>query len=404
MTTPGPDDGRDPRTLGVGTADDLAWANAEVRPLVARQGAALPTAVVALFVALLGFGAFMWMSGQRTARQETPITAPVANAPQAAAAEPVPLPAPPAPSYTTPAPQFTINNALPPSPAPPAPQMGGLASLVGPADPAQRRRAPALVVDLSPVASEAANAALANAGLAAPGANKTGGAGALAEGAGTLGAANGLGAEERFAERIGAGEAEKVKATTLRNLDQLVPQGAVIPGVLETAINSDLPGFARAVVSRDVRGFDGTEVLIPRGSRLVGQYKSGLALGASRVFVIWTRVIRPDGVSIQIGSPGTDELGRGGMSGEVDRHFFTRFGVSILLSVLNAGLNALADNRPTAQIIIGSATDATQVAAGVLQQDQARPPTVKTPQGAPIRIFVARDLDFSGVARVVAAK
>ena len=61
---------------------------------------------------------------------------------------------------------------------------------------------------------------------------------------------------------------------------------------------SDLPGFTRAVVSRDVMSFDGKTVLIPRGSRLIGQYKSGVAMGASRVFVIWTRVIRPDGVAL----------------------------------------------------------------------------------------------------------
>ena len=109
----------------------------------------------------------------------------------------------------------------------------------------------------------------------------------------------------------------------------------MIPAVLETALDSDLPGYTRAVVSRDVRGFDGSTVLIPRGSRLIGQYKSGVALGQSRVFVIWTRVIRPDGVSVQIGSPATDPLGRAGLDGKVDNHFFTRFGGSILLSVMN---------------------------------------------------------------------
>ena len=65
----------------------------------------------------------------------------------------------------------------------------------------------------------------------------------------------------------------------------IIAQGAVIPAVLETAINSDLPGYVRAVVSRDVSSFDGKNVLVPRGSRLVGQYRSGVALGQSRAFV-----------------------------------------------------------------------------------------------------------------------
>lgn len=392
-------DNRDPRTLGIGPSEDLAFANAEAGPVVARQNGALPTAFVALAVVLLGFLAFMFMSSQRTQREVAPITAPVANAPQVAAAPPPPvdLPEPAPPTYTLPAPQFTIQNTLPPSPAPAAPQ--ALASLTQPVDPNARRRAPAMVVDLSPAGSEAPTAAVATA-AAAPA--KPEGVAAAADD--KADAASGLAAEDRFAARVGSGSAERVRATTLRNLDLLVPQGAVIPGVLETAINSDLPGFARAVVSRDVRGFDGTEVLIPRGSRLIGQYKSGLALGASRVFVIWTRVIRPDGVSIQIGSPGTDDLGRAGVTGEVDRHFFQRFGGSILLSVLNAGLYALSDNRPTAQVVIGSSNDATNVAASALTGDQSRPPTVKTPQGSPIRIFVARDLDFSGVAKVAASR
>ncbi|OYX35537.1 MAG: hypothetical protein B7Y99_03235 [Caulobacterales bacterium 32-69-10] len=387
-------DNRDPRTLGIGPPDDLAFANAEAGPVVARQSGALPTAFVALAVVLLGFLAFMWMSGQRTQREATPITAPVANAPQMAAGPPPVELAEPAPAYTPPAPQFTIQNTLPPYPSP---------QTVGPLtpqpDPNQRRRAPAMVVDLGPAPAEASTAA-----VAVPAGAGAQPAGAAADTDPKADAMSGIAAEDRFAARVGSGAAERVRATTLRNLDLLVPQGAVIPGVLETAINSDLPGFARAVVSRDVRGFDGTQVLIPRGSRLIGQYKSGLALGASRVFVIWTRVIRPDGVSIQIGSPGTDDLGRAGVTGQIDRHFFSRFGGSILLSVLNAGLFALSDNRPTAQVVIGSSSDATNVASSALTADQSRPPTVKTPQGSPIRIFVARDLDFSGVAKVVAAK
>ena len=128
MSTIGPE-GRDPRILA-NLDDDLRRASAP--PMVARQGAALPVAVVALGVALLGFGAFMWMSGRRTQREEAPITAPIARAPQMAggsvAAEPVPLPeapAAPAQAYRIPAPQFTISNVLPPAPAAPSARAAG---------------------------------------------------------------------------------------------------------------------------------------------------------------------------------------------------------------------------------------------------------------------------------------
>ena len=81
----------------------------------------------------------------------------------------------------------------------------------------------------------------------------------------------------------------------------MIPQGAIIGAVMETALNSDLPGYARAVVSKDVLSFDGSTVLIPAGSRVIGEYNSGVAQGASRIFIVWSRLIRPDGVSIALG-------------------------------------------------------------------------------------------------------
>ncbi len=181
----------------------------------------------------------------------------------------------------------------------------------------------------------------------------------------------------------------------------LIPQGSTITGVLETALNSDLPGYTRAVVSRDVRGFDGSEILIPRGSRVIGEYKSAVAQGQTRAFVIWTRVIRPDGASIQIASSGTDPLGRAGLAGKVNTHFFERFSGAILLSVIDAGVQNLANRNNSTSIVIGSGGGGVDAATASLSAlvPAAIPPTIKVAQGAPIRIFVARDLDFSTVQR-----
>ena len=93
--------------------------------------------------------------------------------------------------------------------------------------------------------------------------------------------------------------------------------------------------------------------------------------------------------TLQIGSPGTDDLGRGGLAGRVDRHFFERFGGALLLTVVNAAGAAIADGR-NMQVIIGSAQDATRSANPT---DIA--PTIDVRQGAPIRVFVVRDLDFT---------
>lgn len=251
-------------------------------------------------------------------------------------------------------------------------------------DESQRLKAPALIVDLSVPPPAQARETVSN---------------GVGEGArpaaGKNSAAARLDSVEQFAERVSAAEPERARATQLHNLATVVPQGAIIPAVLETALNSDLPGFARAVVSRDVRGFDGSTAVIPRGSRLVGQYKSAVAQGQSRAFVIWTRVIRPDGVSIQIGSPAADTLGRAGLAGSVNRHFFQRFTNSVLLSVVNASIASVARGSGT-QILIGSSQEATGLAAALLPTE-AIPPTIKIAQGTPLRVFVARDLDFSGV-------
>lgn len=205
-----------------------------------------------------------------------------------------------------------------------------------------------------------------------------------------------LSGNERYAARLG-GAAASARARPGRDARSIVPEGVLIAAVLETAVNSDLPGYARAMVSRDVKSFDGSRVLVPRGSRLVGQYRSAVSLGQSRAFVIWTRLIRPDGVSVQLGDPGTDALGRGGLEGRVDTHFLRRFGGAMMLSLLSAGVSAAASDSDT-QIIIAGARGVGDTAAGEIGRDFDIQPTVDVAPGTPIRVFVTRDLDFSGVA------
>jgi len=354
--------------------EDLAVADAQARPLVARGPGVSNLAILAGF-GVMGLALFAWMSSHRADAKTRPqrMEAAIVATPAVA---PAPSPIARGPLYAVPAPQFTVDNSAPVSASPPPPMS---ATATGAAvDLSARRRAPALVVDFGG-GERPAMLVKASAESGAPSAVKI----------------DGLNAEERFADRVGLDEAAPAKATAMQNLDAVVPQGAVIPAVMETAINSDLPGLARAMVTRDVKSFDGSTILIPRGSRVIGQYKSGVALGASRVFVIWTRVIRPDGVTIQIGSPAADPLGRGGLEGKVDRHFFTRFGGSILMSVLNAGVAAVSNVHTNSQIYIGSATEAANLANSA--KPSTTSPTIQTPQGAPVTIFVARDLDFSGV-------
>lgn len=182
----------------------------------------------------------------------------------------------------------------------------------------------------------------------------------------------------------------------LVNPSTTIPQGALIGAVLETALDSTRPGQARALVTRDVRGFDGTRILIPRGSRLIGEYKADLAPGQNRAQVQWTRIIRPDGVTIALDSPAADPLGRAGIGGKVNSHFFERLGGALLSSSIDFGLGAAARSIGGSPVIIALPAGGGAATAPLTEGMQIRP-TLKVQQGARVNVFVSRDLDFSSV-------
>lgn len=177
-----------------------------------------------------------------------------------------------------------------------------------------------------------------------------------------------------------------------------VPQGALIPAVLETALDSTRPGNVRAMVSRDVFGFDGSQVLIPRGSRLFGTYEADLAPGQNRAFVLWTRLVRPDGFAIALDSPAADQLGRTGIQGRVDTHFLQRFGAALLQSTLNFGSTvagrSIGGDSPVVVALPGSNT------AGAMTSTQAQyQPTLRVPAGVSVTVFVSQDLQLPAARR-----
>lgn len=352
------------RSQGRGSSDDAP--RDDNSPVVGRQVRGLNSLVFAALLAVLATLLFLYLNAHRLQRGTSLITPAYADAASTPPPPPLDLPKPPPPAPAA---------VVPPPPAP-SPVMPRMTS-----DPSINLKAPAVVVDLLPATQ------LPSSKPAPTAADKSGSAGQP------------LNPNEQFAARTSEASPESSVATQLANLPTLITQGSTIPAVLETAINSDLPGYTRALVSRDIRGFDGKTVLIPRGSRVIGQYKNAMSVGQARVFIIWTRIIRPDGVSIQIGSPGSDSLGRGGMTGDVNSHFFARFGGSVLLSLLNIA-GAAVTGVPSTQISIGSPQSAAGAAANVSPSDSQIPPTINVPQGSPINIFVARDLDFSAVKRV----
>ncbi|GAA4014051.1 type IV secretion system protein VirB10 [Sphingomonas swuensis] len=366
------------RDLDEGTlieASRLAYP-AVAMPPSRKEGMAM--AVGGGAAVLLGLATFLGMSSSRDIQQ-----APVTRTAPAAASQNGPLPIVPPPTAEQLA---AMNGAAQPAGGSlvfSSPQQPYVSSMpltspgpVASGTPlADRLRSPTLMFDESGPVLGTGAAAAPTAALAGPATN-----GRPAGG-------------DEFSARADASAADTATARPMASPASTVSQGTLIPAVLETAINSDLPGFVRAVVSQDVRSFDGSRVLIPRSSRLIGQYKSGLASGQTRAYVLWSRLIRPDGVSVAIASPGTDEAGQSGLAGEVDSHFFKRFGSALLLSVVGA---ASAIGTGGASVLAsGGGIGAAGVAA---QQSGGISPTVKVRQGQPIRVFTARDLDFSRVS------
>jgi type IV secretory pathway VirB10-like protein len=362
---------QDPR-IGM-DADALAEANRRASPKLAVASGFTPGMIAGVCgIALLGVITFSSLSAQRGAIQQKGNPAAVAaaipgSAPNANGQAIIPVRSPEQPPVL-----LNATTGTPPSP----PVFGTMP--IGPAiaksiDPAliARLQSPALIVDLSRNASPAVAANTAGMAKANPNAQ---------------GLAQSIAGEERNASRAGR----------VGNPAFTVSEGTVLAGTLETAINSDLPGHVRAVVSRNVTSFDGSRILIPKGSRLVGQYQSDLAVGQKRTFIIWERLIRPDGVTIALASPGTDSLGRAGVTGKVDSHFMRRFGAALLLSVIDAGSRAASATGGNV-IISGGTGGAANAASAGLQNDANIPPTIKVAQGTAIRIFLNRDLDFSGV-------
>lgn len=179
-----------------------------------------------------------------------------------------------------------------------------------------------------------------------------------------------------------------------------VASGEFIHAELETAIDSDLPGLVRAVVTSPVYSYVKDVLLIGKGSRLIGQYSSSVLRGQRRILVVWNKIILPDGVVVNVNSQSTDVLGRVGQHADnIDTHFVQRFRSAVLLSLLGAGASTVGVSNgdqynSAAQYRSVIAASLQQSARQSLQGSVSIKPTLHIYQGAQINVFVAHDLDF----------
>jgi type IV secretion system protein VirB10 len=224
---------------------------------------------------------------------------------------------------------------------------------------------------------------------------------------------------------LGLSAASNVRVTKVDNPYNTIFQGKMLDATLETSINTSLPGVLRAVVSRNVYAEAGKRVLIPKGSRLIGTYNTEVRRGQGRVYIIWNRVIRPDGTDIALSSPSVGGLGESGLKADVDSKYLELFSEAIFLSLLNIGFAKLADsvagngNVEQTQNENGSTTnsgdvggygaleavrDFGSVVTGVAGNLADKSAVAYIDQGAALKIFVNRDVKFpptSGFVRFV---
>jgi len=207
---------------------------------------------------------------------------------------------------------------------------------------------------------------------------------------------------QRFNDLMKPTVMEGSRAGMLGNRNLVIAMGTSIPCILETALNSDQPGFTSCIISRDILSDNGRVVLLDKGTQIVGEYRGGLQKGQARLFVLWTRAKTPNSVIIELASPATDALGRAGFDGRVNKHWWQRFGSAMLLSVIGDATRILADQlSDNDNIRIDESTNAGKEAAGIALENQINiPPTLEKHHGEMVNIFVARDLDFSGVYRL----
>jgi type IV secretion system protein VirB10 len=241
------------------------------------------------------------------------------------------------------------------------------------------------------------------AGAAANAASAANGAGATGGGL-TNSAASGFSGNFASAKFAGA------KATVIGNRSLMLLKGDSFELTLGGDLISEVPGFVSGEVDADVYSSDGKVLVIELGSRLVAEFTQGMRQGQTRIPLIGSRVVTPHGVTVNIDSPGTDPLGGSGVPGQVDNHWPSRIGGSLLLALVrdaeayaSSRAQARSSGSGTSTNIYQQTQSSTDSLAGkLLDSTINRPPTITRRRGERIRVVLARDVDFSEAYSLVA--
>lgn len=181
------------------------------------------------------------------------------------------------------------------------------------------------------------------------------------------------------------------KLTAVGNMAMLITQGKIIETVLETPANTSYPGPIRAVISRDVYSESGENVLVPKGSRVIGAISGGFQAGQTRVIIVWNRIILPNGYDIKVeGSQGVSNLGMIGVEGIVDRQVLNTIGNAVLISALNVGMAKVMQKSAN----VGSSSSTSTVGTDGSQTTTSKSDPVQQAAQAEINNFSSATKDF----------
>jgi type IV secretion system protein VirB10 len=206
-----------------------------------------------------------------------------------------------------------------------------------------------------------------------------------------------------FGGQLQGSATPKVVASMLGNRSLTLPKGTAFTCALKTKVISAVSGLVGCQVQRNVFSDDGRVLLIERGSHLDGEYRiASVRPGTVRIPVLWTRIRTPLGVTVDIDSPGTGQLGESGIDGYVDSRWGERIGAAMLLSLIDDSVKLVIQNqasdRQADTIVLPSTTaNTSKLAEKVLDSTINIPPLIYQNQGGIVGIYVARDVDFSSV-------
>lgn len=210
------------------------------------------------------------------------------------------------------------------------------------------------------------------------------------------------------ASPLGGFEEHTTSAKPLAHPDSLLLRGTYIRCVLESRIVSDIPGFTSCNVVEPVYSFDGRQLLIPKGSKVLGSYDHGPV--GERIAVVWDRIVTPNGIDVNMASPSVDNLGGSGTPGYLDSHWPSRISSAVLISLMSDAFLYEGEKHGPQTASIGAGGVVVQspyqsntaqtlqnLANQAVRQSANRAPTLTVNQGSIVTIYVAKDVDFSGV-------